>query len=293
MSRRALAVMALVGLAGLASPQFYGYKDPPVPGQSRVAAQSKTADVRVDQKLESFVPLDAEFRDELGMKVKLGDYFVDKPVLLLPVFYKCPGICEAELMNLVESLKGFNKDFVGKDFLVVTVGIDPSETPELASQKKDTLVALYQGNRTKREERLMTERGWHFLTGDMTQIRKVTDAIGFRFTYDASNGNITHPAALVVLTPQGKISRYFLDVQYPQRLLLNSIKDAGKGQVGTREEQPFFLSCIQVDPLTGQRSLNILNTLKTLGVVTILGMVVAMAVWNRQAKRRPEERTDS
>lgn len=283
---RVAALLLLLMAALVAGAQFYGYKNPPVPGQSRVATQNAGADVRLDQRLNEFVPLDATFRDEHGATVELGSLFDGKPVVLLPVFYKCPGICETEIMNLVGSLRGFKKHFIGRDFTVVTLGIDPKEAPELAATKKDTLVALYLSTRTSRQDRLAAERGWHFLTGDMDQIRRVTDAIGFRFTYDETNGNIVHPAGLVVLTPQGKISRYLVDMEYPQQILLDSIREAGLGNVGPKDDRPFFMACIQIDPLTGQRSMNVINVLRTLGVVTVLGLVAAAFVWNRQARAR-------
>lgn len=282
---RALAsLLLIVGLVTWGSAQFYGYPENQVPGQARVATGAAGIDVRVDQRLNEFLPLDATFKDDDGKTVQLKDLIQSKPVVILPVFYKCAGVCETELYNLADSLKGFKRDFVGREFDVVIVGIDPKETPIDAAAKKDTVIAAYMGPSTDRTKRLEAEKGWHFLTGDMENIHKTCDALGFKFSYDKTNGSIVHPAGLMVVTPAGKISRYFIATEYPQRVLLDSIRDAGNNRIGVRDDRPFFLACIQIDPLTGQRTMNILNTLKTTGVLTILALGVSIVVWNRKYK---------
>lgn len=280
-----LVVLALVGtLTALGFAQFYGYPERQMPGQARVATGSAGVDVRVDQRLNEFLPLDVDFKDDAGESVELKKYFQNKAVVILPVFYKCAGVCETELYNLADSLKGFKRDFVGREFDVVVLGIDPSETPRDAAAKKDTVIAAYMGPDTDRSKRLLAEKGWHFLTGDLDNVRKACDALGFKFSYDKTNGSIVHPAGLMILTPAGKISRYFVGTEYPQRVLLDSIRDASQNIVGARDDRPFFLACIQIDPLTGQKTMNILNTLKTLGVLTLLSLGVSIVVWNRKYK---------
>ncbi|MBS1724134.1 MAG: SCO family protein [Armatimonadetes bacterium] len=271
-------------VAATAFGQFYGYKDMPVPGQRRVATDAAGVGVRVDQKLNDFVPLSATFKDEEGQTVTLANYFNRRPVVVVPIFYKCTGVCDSELHGLVNSVGGFKRDFIGREFDVVTISIDPTETPTMAATKKDQLVSDYLATVTDRSRRIMTERGWHFLTGDEANIRKVTDALGFVYTYDKSNGSIVHPTGIMVLTPGGKISRYFVTTEYPQRVLLDSIRDAGKNLVGVKDDRPFFLACVQIDPLTGQRSLNVINALKTLGVLTVIALLVSILVWNRKYK---------
>ncbi|MBS1713134.1 MAG: SCO family protein [Armatimonadetes bacterium] len=271
-----------LGLSVAAHAQFYGnYRDVSPPGSRRVAVSDAGVNVRVDQRLNEFVPTDTEFKDEYGRSVKLQRYFSDKPVVILPIFYKCPGICETELFGLIDSLKGFKKDFAGREFTVVILGIDPNEGADLAADKKDTAIAAYMGASSDKARRAFAETGWHFLTGDLKNIRRVTDALGFKFTFDETNGTIVHPSGLMVLTPSGKISRYFLSTDYPQQLLLDAIRKAGKEEIGARDDRPFFLACIEVDPLTGQKTLNILNVLKTMGVVTVLALGGAIFLWNR------------
>lgn len=282
--KRLVVLSAFLGLACLGTTQFYGYPERQIPGQTRVATGSAGIDVRVDQRLNEFVPLDTTFKDDNGQTVQLKQYFKDKAVVVLPVFYKCAGVCETELYNLADSLKGFKRDFVGREFEVVVVGIDPKETPKDAAAKKDTVIASYMGPSTDQKKRLMAETGWHFLTGDLSSIRKTTDALGFKFSYDKTNGSIVHPAGLMVLTPAGKISRYFVSTEYPQRLLLDSIKDASQNIIGARDDRPFFMACIQIDPLTGQKTMNIMNTLKTAGVLTLLALGVSIVAWNKKHK---------
>lgn len=279
---RLLAALTVLTCAGLAPAQFYGYPNMPMPGQARVATDAAGVGVRVDQRLNEFVPLDTKFTDDNGSLVELRKFFGEKPVVMLPIFYKCAGICESELMSLITTVKGFKKDNVGREFNIVVIGIDPTEDWKLAAAKKDTAIAAYMTTNTDRKKRLTAEKGWHFLTGDEASIRKTTDALGFQFTYDKQSGNIVHPAGLMVLTPAGKISRYFVSTEYPQQIMVDAIRDAGKNLIGVKDDRPFFLACIQIDPLTGQRSLNILNTLKTLGVVTLIAVMGAIVVWNRK-----------
>lgn len=187
---------------------------------------------------------------------------------------------------MVDSLKGFKKDFAGREYEVIVYSIDPREKPELALAKKDTVISAYMSGSQDKTKRLLAEKGIHLLTGDKATIDLVSNSIGFKFTYD-NKGNIVHPACLVVLTPGGKISRYFVATEYPQRILLDSIRDASANLVGIKDERPFYLACIQIDPLTGQKSMNILNTLKTMGVITIFCLLVSILVWNKRHKAFP------
>jgi protein SCO1/2 len=254
-------------LCGQALAQFYGNYPPiNIDKTSRVAKRDAGAEVRVDQKLKEFVPLDLQFVSDDGKDVKLRSLVKDRPVVLLPIFYKCPGICETELYNMVDSLKGFKR-----------------ENSKLAQVKKDTVISAYMSGSVDKQKRLNAEKGFHLLTSNKETLDKLSDAIGFRFRYD-DKGNIVHPACLVVLTPAGKISRYFVDTEYPQHLLLQGIRDASQELVGPTDDRPFFLACVQIDPLTGSRTLNILNTLKTLGVCTVFGLLLSIVVWNRKHK---------
>ncbi|MBS1708510.1 MAG: SCO family protein [Armatimonadetes bacterium] len=282
-----LLLLCAVAATTLAQAQFYGYKDTPVPGQGRVATDATRAGVRVDQKLNDYIDLKLPFKDAEGNEVTLDTYFHKRPVVLLMLFYECAGVCTDELNNLVASVKGFKKDNVGDTFDVVCVSIDPREGPKEAQAKKQTYVDIYEGSSTV-PGRKDTEKGWHFLTGKDADIRKLADQVGFVYTRDEKTGNITHPASLMVLTPSGRLSRYFVTTEYPQQVLLSSIRAAKEEKIGVKDDRPFFLACVNVDPMTGQRSINILNVVRTGGVLTVLAMACAVVVWSRKAKKAEE-----
>lgn len=267
----------MILVAAFASAQFYGYKDAPVPGKSRVATDATSADVRVDQRLNQPLPLNLNFKDEDGKSILLADLFGERPVILLPIFYECPGICTDELNNLVKTVRGFKKDNVGETFDIIAFSIDHTESPDLAAAKKETYVDIY--------DRKGTDDGWHFLTGDEKNVEALCKAIGFQYRRD-DQGNIVHPAAAIVVTPNGKISRYFVTTEYPARVMLDSLRAAAREKVGVRDERPFFLACINIDPLTGQRSLNVLNTLKVAGIATILILTGSIIVMTRKSKKQ-------
>lgn len=275
--RRALLIAGLAACA-IASAQYYGgSEDAPVPGSGRVSTTSTTASVRVDQKLGEKIPLDLKFTDESGKTVALQRYFTDKPVLLLPIFYECPGICTTELNNLVEVLGRFKReeDEPGKSFRVVIVSIEPKETADMARSKKDAYLELY--------NREGTDEGWSFLTGSKENIDKLSDAIGFRFTYD-DKGNIVHPACLAVVTPKGAISKYFLETEYQQYPLLDAIKLAAKSEVGERQQAGAFLACIKLNPMTSQTTIRVLNTLTVACILTVVILATSIFVMNRRYK---------
>lgn len=283
------AVVATLVLSAQGFSQFYGYKEAPTPGQGRVATDARNANVRVDQKLGDAIDLNLPFKNDKGEDIKLGDLFHKRPVVLLPIFYQCPGVCTNELDQLMRSVQGFRKDDVGETFDIVVVSIDHAETPALAAKKKELYVDFYE-NATKPEfRRKGTRDGWHFLTGSEESVRSLTDQIGFRFTRDPVNKNIVHPAALVVLSPAGKISRYFLTTEYPQRILLDSILLAQKEAVGVKDDRPFYLACIHVDPLTGQKSLNVMNTLKTFGLLTVIILAISIVTMSIRNRTQPGE----
>lgn len=245
-------------LANVSNAQYYSGRQIQQPGSGRVAIKAAGSAIRVDQNLNDYIPLGLTFTDSDGKKVELRKYFGKRSVILMPVFYDCAGVCTLELNNMVDALHGFKKDSVGKDFDVITFTIKPTETTQMAKDKKNLILDIY--------SRRGAEKGWHFLTGEYDQIRKLTDSIGFMYDYDETTGNISHPAAAVILTPEGQISKYFLETQYQQQELLDSIKSASKGRIGRKTDATAFWNCIKLDPITGQRSLNIIKLVNLLGV---------------------------
>lgn len=240
--------------------QYYG-KNVPAPGQTRAATEAP-GEIRIDQNLNQQVPLDVQLTDETGKTKRLGDFLGDKPVVLMLVFYQCRGICTDELQNVSRTISGFKSEKIGEHFDVLTVSIHPKETYEMAAAAK----ALYVAN----AKQPGAEKGWHFTVGTEAETRRLADAVGFRYTYDRASDNIVHPAGIMILTPQGKISQYMMGTEYPGQMMVSALRNAAKERIGFKQKPALFWSCVNIDPLTGSRSLNILNTLKVLGLLTVL-----------------------
>ena len=217
-------------------------------------------EVGIDQKLGDSIPLDLPFRDETGATVKLGDYFHDKPVVLSLVYYSCPMLCKMTLNGMVECFLS-TKYVVNQDFDVVTVSFDPSETPEMAAEAKRTYLKRY-GHEG-------AENGWHFLTGDESSIKKLTDAVGFHYVYDAKLKQYAHATGLMVLTPEGTLSRYFYGVDYAPRDMQFALIDASHHEVGSAVDK-LLLLCYCYDPTTGKYGFIISNVLRVTGILTLL-----------------------
>lgn len=275
-------VIALVG-AGVGSAQFYGkYESMPTMGQQRTFSVNGNSEVRVEQKLNTIIPGDIELTNSKGVKVMSDEIFDDRPTLLLMVFYQCSGVCTIELNNLITTLRGLKKDNSGELYNVVVVSIDPSETYQLAAQKREMYVDMYMYD--QEEKRKGAEKGWSFLVGDEKNIDRLADAVGFYFVRDGETGNITHPAALMVVSPERRMTRYFVSQEFNARPVLLALKDAAADKVGERDIFTSLISCVNVDPLTGRRSLNVMNLVRLVGLATMLGVGVSVFVMNRRSK---------
>lgn len=232
--------------------------------------------VGFDQRLDEQVPLDAVFRDEAGRTVKLGDYFGDKPVILVLAYYRCPMLCTQVLNGLVRALLDVPLD-VGKDFNVVTVSFDPRETPELAAAKKQTYLQRY--------GRPGAEAGWHFLTGEQAAIDRLTQAVGFRYRYDPRNDQFAHASGIMVLTPSGKLARYFYDISYAPRDVRLGLVEASRGQIGTAVDQ-VLLFCFHYDPSEGKYGPAIMNITRVGGALTVCAIGgLFVALWRHDRRR--------
>jgi protein SCO1 len=227
--------------------------------------------VGIDQKLNQQVPLDIPFRDENGSPVRLGDFFGQKPVILSLVYYECPMLCTTALNGVEQSLKEIRFD-LGKEFDVVTVSFDPTEKPPLANAKKAVYVGLY--------GRPGAAQGWHFLTGDEESIQRLTQAVGFRYNYDPTIKQFIHATGIIVLTPQGKVARYFYGIQYPAGNLRLALVEASQGKIGNPVDE-VLLYCCEYDPMTGKYSLIISRVLQVGAAVTILSLGTLMLVMFR------------
>lgn len=228
--------------------------------RERSASADLTREITIEQKLNEQVPLDLTFRDETGREVQLKEYFGRKPVLLTLVYYECPSLCGLVLQGLLKSLRVINYT-PGDQFEIVTVSINPKETPDLAAAKKQNFLKEY--------GRLDAAKGWHFLTGEEPQIRKLADSVGFRYVYDPKSGQYAHAAGIMLVTPSGKVARYFYGIEYSPRDLRLGIMDASQGKVGSPVEK-IILFCYQYDPSTGKYSLAIIRLVQLASVLTAL-----------------------
>jgi protein SCO1 len=231
-------------------------------------------DVRVDQRLGEQVPLDLTFHDEAGNTIKLGDLFQGRPVVLALVYYQCTMLCPMVLNGMERSFQGLSLN-IGKDYDVIAVSFDPRDTPAQSVAQKQTYLKEY--------NRAGAERGWHFLTGDEANIRKLADAVGFHYTYDPATKQYGHAAALMVLTPQGKLARYFYGIDYAGRDLRLALVDASAGKVGTFVDQ-VLLYCFHYDPIRGKYGLVITRVIRLAGAATVLALAgfIGLMLWREK-----------
>lgn len=226
------------------------------------------AGVGYEQNLNQQIPLTLEFLDETGQSVQLGDYFGEKPVILVMAYYDCPMLCTLVLNGLLSSLQ--NVDFtVGSEFEIVTISIDPSETPEMALAKKESYLQFY--------ERDGAESGWHFLTGEQESITALADTIGFRYVYDDRTDEYAHPSGIIIATPSGLISRYFYGIEYPSIDLRLGLIEASADKIGSPVDQ-LLLMCYHYDPDTGRYNLVITTIVKLAGTLTIFAIAIPITM---------------
>lgn len=248
------------------------YAQPPKAGGVPGSVQPQTLkDIRIEQRLNEQVPLDAEFRDETGNTVKLGDYFGTKPVVISLVYYNCPMLCNQVLVGLVGGLRAVPFT-IGKEFDVVTVSFDPRETAADAEKKKESLLRSY--------DRADATRGWHFLTGDKTSIDRLAQAVGFHYVFDEKTNQFAHASGVMLATPQGKLSRYFYGIEYQPRDLRLGLVEASAGKIGSPVDQ-LVLYCYHYDPATGKYGPAIMSILRVTSMITLLGVVALILILRR------------
>lgn len=270
------SVFAQAGPPGPSSP-LYGAR--PSTGSVSTGLPTALRDVRIEQKLDQQLPLDLVFHDENGQTVKLGQYFGRKPVVLALVYYDCPMLCTQILNGMVTSFRVLPFQ-IGKEFDVVTISFDPRETPALAESKKKIYVDYLPENM-----RSNATSGWHFLTGDQANIERITDAVGFRYHYDEATQQFAHASAIMLTTPQGRLSRYFYGIDYPARDVRLGLIESSQNKIGSPVDQ-LLLYCYHYDPATGKYGAAVMNVMRIGGVVTMLA-ILAMMLFLKS--RRPGE----
>jgi protein SCO1/2 len=273
--KRSYKILSVTGFLALA--MSMALAQPPsafLKGQDQgPASQTDAAGLKgigIDQHLDTQIPLGLEFKDENGSSVHLGDYFQKgRPVILTFVYYQCPMLC-SEVLSGLNSAMGAMRFSAGNEFEVVTVSIDPRDTPELAKEKK--------ANYLKEYNRPGAEEGWHFLTGNPDSVAKLAQVVGWKYRWDPKLQQFMHAAGIMIVTPQGKLAQYYYGIEYSPKDLRLGVIEASQNRIGTLADQ-VVLYCYHYDPHTGKYGAVIANMLRIAGAATVLllgGFIVLM-----------------
>jgi len=262
---RSISGIAALLLSAAASAQTI--PDTPAPAVSTLPPVLQN--VGFEPQLNGQLPLDLAFRDEVGSNVQLRDYFRRKPVVLALVYYGCPMLCNQVEQGVVGTLRMLSFS-PARDYQVVFVSFDPRETPDMAAQKKESAMSHF-----RRPE---TASGWHFLTGSKESINALTKAANFRYSFDEKANLFAHASGIMLLTPDGRISRYFYGVEYPSRDVRLGLVDASAGKIGTPIDRA-LLFCYQYDPATARYSASILTMIRLGGILTVVCLAVAILIF--------------
>jgi len=244
------------------------------PGPSSNEKPNLLREIGFDQKLGNALPLDAVFADENGASVRLGDYFGKRPVVLTLVYFDCPMLCTISLTGLTSALDILPFD-PGREFELVSISFDPKEKPAAAAAKKRQQLVRY--------KRPSAAAGWHFLTGSPESIGRVTNAVGFRYVWDAETRQYAHPAGTVVATADGRISRYLFGIEYAPKDLRLALVESGDGKIGGLVDQA-LLFCYQYNPHTGRYSATIIGVIQVAALLTLLALGGFILLMRRREK---------
>jgi protein SCO1 len=248
-------------IAGASAQYPNGYGNQPKPGTPASELPQQLQEVTFQQRLNDSLPLDASFRDEHGRAVRLGDYFTSgKPVLLAFVYLQCPMLC-TQVMNGISSALKAVPFTPGKDFDVVLISFDPRDTPATAAEKKQAHMDYWDAH--------ATANAWHFLTGDDAQIKRVTAAAGFNYRWDEATGQFAHVSGVLLVTPDGRLSRYFYGVEYSPKELRMGLVESSEGKIGSAIDE-LLLFCYHYDPAAGQYGVVVMNLVRLGGVLTLV-----------------------
>jgi protein SCO1/2 len=248
----------------------------PCYGQARPRPNPVLNRVGFDQRLGSHVPADVPLIDEAGRTVRLGDFLGKKPVILVFVYLRCPMLCGQELEGLTRCLRAVGPS-VGDSFDVLTVSFDPNESSELAAAKKQSVLNVY--------DRPRAYHGWHFLTGSQQSIERLTQSVGFRYSAIEGTQQFAHAAGIVILAPDGTITRYFFGIDYPSKNVQASLENAAR----TKVEAPvakWLMLCYDYDPATGRYTLAVMRLVQVLAGITLVLLVGGVATLVMRDRRR-------
>jgi protein SCO1 len=246
-----------------------------VVGRLHALTPAELRQVTFDQHVGRVISPNLIFRDSHDRLVRLADCFNNKPTLLVLGYFRCPMLCSVINNGLIESLQDLRLD-IGKDFNVISVSIDPNETPQLAASKKAEYL--------KRYGRADAERGWHFLVSHGGGASQIANEAGFNFRYDPASQQFAHPSGFIVLTPNGKISRYFLGVRFDPSEVHEALRAAARHEQGSVVRQ-LVLLCFHYSPITGKYGAFIMNVVRAASIVTAGGLIVLIASLGSTGKR--------
>jgi protein SCO1 len=270
-TRKMLSAAVLLLLA--ASQSLRAQSVPSSVGQTAANMPPALRNVGFEPPLNGQVPLDVPFLDETGKSVQLRDYFGHgRPVVLALVYYGCPMLCNQVEQGVVGALRMLSFT-PGRDYDVVFVSFDPRESPDMAAEKKKDVLGHF--------NRPATAGGWHFLTGQQDSIDTVAKAVNFRYNFNAKSNLFAHASGIMILTPDGRISRYFYGIEFPGRDMRLGLVDASAGKIGTPIDH-VLLFCYQYDPSSATYSASILKIVRLAGILTVFGIVIAILVFRRR-----------
>ncbi len=236
---------------------------------------AKLQGIGIEQRIGAQVPLDTVFRDEAGTQVRLRAFFTGKPILFVPVYYRCPMLCSQVLHGVVAGLRPLRL-MPGRDFEVLAISFDPADTPAEAAEKREEYARSY--------SRKAGVNGWHFLVGSQDSIQVVMDAIGFRYRWDPASKTFIHASGIMVLTPDGHVARYLYGVEYEPKDLKLSLIEASHGHIGSPVDK-ILLFCYHYDPTTGRYGALVMNMLRLGAILTLLTLGVGMFfLWRRDLR---------
>jgi len=236
--------------------------------------------VGIDQNLNAQIPLELTFKDENGQLVRLGQYFREKPVVLALVYYECPGLCDLVLNGLTHAMEQISLN-LGSDYQVITASFNPKDTWQLAHAKKANYIEKY----NRAGALASAQAGWHFLTGDQASIKSLADTVGFHYNYDPISKQFAHASGIFVLTPEGKIARYFYGIEYKPRDFRLGLVEASANKIGSPADQ-VLLFCYHYDPMTGKYGMPIQRVTQVLGTATALSLFGFVFVMLRRERHQ-------
>jgi protein SCO1/2 len=267
-------LVAIVISCITAHAQFYN--PPQSSGQPAGQKPAILNHVGLDQKLNSALPLTATFRDERGNPVELKQFFGSKPAILTLVYYQCPMLC-TEVLNGLSSAISPLKLNLGRDYQIITISIDPTETPAMAEAKKEKYIARY--------GRPGADQGWHFLTGNKQNIDAVANAVGFRYAYDPSIKQFAHPSTIMVVTSDGNVAQYYTGIEYEPKDLRLALVEASQNRIGNVVDRA-LLFCYHYDPAQGRYTPKIMALVRAGGALTLTGMILMIGMLFHHERKR-------